>query len=130
MATRSVRAGGVTGISLTATGNGTNLLSSPINSASQFTDHSINLGALGTSGTLDVVLTLTVDTKAAGAGFFADFLLGDPRTANSFSALSLHPSSAVHTHTAGDGNARGGHDAWGIGAAWEGSFGHGPGPGW
>jgi hypothetical protein len=56
-----VGASGVTGISLTATGNGTNLLSSPINSASQFHDHSINLGALGTSGTLDVVLTLTVD---------------------------------------------------------------------
>ena len=45
-----VDASGVTGISLTVTGNGTNLASSPINSASQFTDNSINLGALGTSG--------------------------------------------------------------------------------
>ena len=84
-----VDASGVTGISLTITGNGTTL-HSPINSASQFTDDSINLGALGTSGTLDVVLTLTVDTKAAGAGFFADFLLGDPPASSSHSALSPH----------------------------------------
>ena len=112
----------MTGISLTITGNGTNLLHSPINSASQFTDNSINLGALGTSGTLDVVLTLTVDTKAAGAGFFADFLLGDPRASSS-------TRRTRSTHTAGDGNAGGERDAWGIGVAWEGSVGHGPGSG-
>ena len=88
----------MTGISLTVTGNGTNLLSSPINSASQFTDEAINLGALGTSGTLDVVLTLTVDTDAAGAGFFADFLLGDPPAGASASTLSLHPASAEMAH--------------------------------
>ncbi len=98
----------MTGISLTVTGNGANLLSSPVDSASQFDDNAVNLGALGTSGTLDVVLTLTVHTDAVGAGFFADFLLGDPPAASSFSALSLHPSSAelascllgVHPHTA------------------------------
>ena len=93
-----VDASGVTGISLTVTGNGTNLLSSPINSVSQFSDDAINLGALGTSGTLDVVLTLTVDTDAAGAGFFADFLLGDPPARASASALSLHPASAEMAH--------------------------------
>ena len=93
-----VDASGVTGISLTVTGNGTNLLSSPINSVSQFSDDAINLGALGTSGTLDVVLTLTVDTDAAGAGFFADFLLGDPPAGASASTLSLHPASADMAH--------------------------------
>jgi hypothetical protein len=91
-------ASGVTGISLTVTGNGTNLLSSPINLASQFTDDAIDLGVLGTSGTLDVVLTLTVDTDAAGAGFFADLLLGDPRTSAFASTLSLHPANAEQAH--------------------------------
>jgi hypothetical protein len=49
---------GVTGISLTVRGNRTNLLSEPINSASQFTDNAVDLGPLGTSGTLYVDLTL------------------------------------------------------------------------
>jgi hypothetical protein len=114
-------AGGVTGISLTVTGNGTNLLKSPINSASQFTDDAINLGALGTSGMLDVVLTLTVATDAAGAGFFADFLLGDPKALASASTHSLHPAAAEWAHS-----------PMGVqpaAAVWTGSAGHGPGPG-
>jgi hypothetical protein len=116
-----VDASGVTGISLTVTGNGTNLLSSPINSASQFTNDSINLGSLGTSGTLDVALTLTVHTDAQGAGFFADFLLGDPPRHAFASTHSLHPASAEHAHSLLGSPA--------VGAGWTGAVGHGPGPG-
>ena len=71
-ATRSTRAGSRASASRRRA-TGRICCASPIDSASQFTDNSINLGPLGTSGTLDVVLTLTADTKAAGAGFGADF---------------------------------------------------------
>lgn len=80
---------GVTGISLSVTGNGANLLTSPIDSTSAFNDTAVNLGALATSGTLDLDLTLTVNTDAAGAGFYGDFILGDPPSAAS---TSLHHS--------------------------------------
>jgi hypothetical protein len=79
----TVNASHVTGISLTVTGNGANLLTTPINSTSAFHDTAVDLGALGTSGTLDLDLTLTVNTNAAGAGFYGDFILGDPPAAMS-----------------------------------------------
>jgi hypothetical protein len=67
---------GLTGVRLTVTGNGSNLLSAPINTTSDFTDFAVNLGTLGTSGTLQLALTLTVTTDAVSADFGANFLLG------------------------------------------------------
>ena len=68
-------AAGVTGATLTVSGNG---ITPATFSIADFAGHGFKLGALSTTGTLDLTLTLQVQTTAAGAGFFGNIIVGDP----------------------------------------------------
>jgi hypothetical protein len=69
---------GITGITLTVTGNGVQLAQEVLSPATAFQDDPISLGALANSGILTVDVSLSVTSDEAGAGFYGDFILGDP----------------------------------------------------
>jgi hypothetical protein len=77
-----VNGSGVTGVTLSATGGGvtfpTETFTSGAAALAGFSDKAFDLGALGTTGVLDLTVTLAVTTNAAGSYFFGNFLLGDP----------------------------------------------------
>jgi hypothetical protein len=69
---------GITGITLTVTGNGVQLADLVLSAGTAFQDDPISLGVLADSGTLAIDVSLTVTTDQAGAGFYGNFVLGDP----------------------------------------------------
>jgi hypothetical protein len=73
---------GVTGVTLTVSGVGvttfTEAFASGALARTGFTDKAFNLGSLASTGTLDLTVSLTVTSDAAGSGFFGDFIVGDP----------------------------------------------------
>ena len=87
---------GVTGVTLTVTGNGATYLNEAFGSGAAaqagFTDQAFNFGALGSSGVLDLVVSLTVQTDQSGSGFYGDFVAGDPPGGG---AGVLHPAAAA-----------------------------------
>ena len=103
---KSVGAAGVTGVTLTISANGSTLVNESFGTAAAavtwFTNHAVDLGALTAplyaSGTLNLVGTLTVTSKAAGSGFYGNMLIGDPPSAET-SAAAHHaaaPADAFH----------------------------------
>ncbi|HTW27544.1 MAG TPA: hypothetical protein VME92_10485 [Acetobacteraceae bacterium] len=79
----AVGTAGLTGLTLTVSGNGTTLFDQSINSGdivqqadSLFSDQVFDLGAFATSGTLDLTATLAAQSDHVGAGFYGYFVTG------------------------------------------------------
>jgi hypothetical protein len=70
---------GVTQVVLKIDANGTSTSHSftAAQAVAEFTDSTVNLGALGSSGLYDLTIDLTVKTDQAGSGFYGDFIVGN-----------------------------------------------------
>jgi hypothetical protein len=62
----------------------------------EFTDSTVNLGALAASGHYDLTIDLTVKTDSAGSGFYGDFIVGNANT--SMAPPSEHGAMTAFSH--------------------------------
>jgi hypothetical protein len=109
---------GVTSVSLTVSGNGVDYINDQnmTGAAAQalFTDGAFNLGALASSGGLNLSVSLTVVSDAANSGFYGDFILGDPpaQTAALHTLIGAMASAGSRSASETIGHEISSHSPW------------------
>jgi hypothetical protein len=111
-------ASGVSSVSLNVSGKGVNFKSETFNGGAAatagFLDNPFDLGALGRTGTLDLNITLSVNTAEANSYFYGGFILGvGPSRAGALHepGMALWSDALVHNTPAAPSPSEGPH--WG-----------------